>query len=58
MFGFKKEKNTEAVEFTATRNYGVFQIDESRRLIRVKEGVRGVDKYTPFSIDDIMDVEI
>ena len=57
MFGFKK-KETAQVEFTATKDGGVFQIDQPRRLVRVKEGVRGVDKYAPFSIDDIMDIEI
>lgn len=57
MFGFKK-KEVAAVEFTATKDGGVFQIDQGRRLVRVKEGIKGVDKYAPFSIDDIMDIEI
>ncbi len=54
MFGFKKKNAVEA-EFEATIKNNFFQVDENRRLIRVKEGFK---LGKPFAIDSIMDIEI
>lgn len=54
MFGFKK-KDAAEVEFEASIKNNFFQVDENRRLIRVKEGFK---LGKPFAIDSIMDIEI
>lgn len=57
MFG-RNKKTEVAVDFTVTKNYGSFQVDEGRHLIRVKENFKSIEKQVPFSLDEITDIEI